>query len=398
MKRLKILVSALLLSALFLSGCQGTSDSVSDSQNKVSLRSQQESSQVESADDTAEQSATAGKDSALTSSQTEDKPESSEQSNEQSKTDQTFENEVTAAEERWQNLNTELEKLRLYWEDHYSHRPCYLFDLNQDGHMEMFVGAPYFPDPNLTEENTICVLENDTVKEYVVGEYVGLRWKSYDIGFIPQKENGIVTGIDYVYFRTQYSPAVGDKSLSFHRFEGFSLQLEKRYIIYEKSNTDQGWDYYIYDTQVSYSEFQSDVKRNYDLIFTKENQFQPNEDTGDNRFLLYESNSGYFDDYLLYESNTRLLTKADLEAMLRRNHCDDDHSKKLYLELARNEIMVRHGVKLENTQELKSYFEKKKWYGNTNGRGIVINELEKANNYLIEAYETELGLDEVSLT
>ena len=59
------------------------------------------------------------------------------------------------------------------------------------------------------------------------------------------------------------------------------------------------------------------------------------------------------EEYILYDSNSRLYSKAELEKL-------DDTT----LQMAINEIYARHGRKFD-TKDIREYFEKKSWYRGT---------------------------------
>lgn len=84
-------------------------------------------------------------------------------------------------------------------------------------------------------------------------------------------------------------------------------------------------------------------------------------------------------DYILPESNTRLLTEADLSKLTHEQLC-----------LARNEIFARHG-RIFKTPQIAAYFNSKSWYKGTiapeNFNEKVLNQYEWANISFIRDYE-----------
>lgn len=88
-------------------------------------------------------------------------------------------------------------------------------------------------------------------------------------------------------------------------------------------------------------------------------------------------------DYILPDSNTRLLTKADLDG-LTAEEC----------KLARNEIYARHGRTFKD-QEIQAHFDACGWYEGTIEPEAfdesVLTETETANRNLIVEYEEEKG-------
>lgn len=87
--------------------------------------------------------------------------------------------------------------------------------------------------------------------------------------------------------------------------------------------------------------------------------------------------------YILPESNSRFLTKDDLEG-LTQEEC----------RLARNELFARHG-RIFQDESLRTYFESLEWYHGTvlpeDFDESVFNEYEFANRDLIVEYEKEQG-------
>lgn len=84
-------------------------------------------------------------------------------------------------------------------------------------------------------------------------------------------------------------------------------------------------------------------------------------------------------EYLLPDSDSRLLTEADLDPLTWEELC-----------LARNEIFARHGRKF-TTPEIDRYFSEKPWYHGTISPGdfsdSLLSETERANVQTIIAYE-----------
>lgn len=86
-------------------------------------------------------------------------------------------------------------------------------------------------------------------------------------------------------------------------------------------------------------------------------------------------------DYVIADSNSRLLTESDLEELTKEE-----------LSYARNEIYARHG-RIFDSQELQDYFENKDWYIPLYTADSFpeneLNEFEKENAELISQYEKE---------
>lgn len=85
-------------------------------------------------------------------------------------------------------------------------------------------------------------------------------------------------------------------------------------------------------------------------------------------------------DYIIADSNTRLLTANELTALTEEE-----------LQIANNEIFARHGRKFED-EKMKMYFESKSWYNGTieiqefdTQYESILSDVEKANVQLIKS-------------
>ncbi|WP_461812399.1 YARHG domain-containing protein [Faecalimonas sp.] len=85
-------------------------------------------------------------------------------------------------------------------------------------------------------------------------------------------------------------------------------------------------------------------------------------------------------DYIIADSNTRLLTTNELTALTAEE-----------LQIANNEIFARHGRKFED-EKMKMYFESKSWYQGTIETNVfdaqyetILSDVEKANVQLIKS-------------
>ena len=323
-----------------------------------------------------------------------------------------FEEEVSAADQRWKTMVDEYDILREYKEINYPESYFKIFDENNDGHLEMFIGCTTYWDTygawdGTSHPNMLCSLNGTNVETKDLISPDAVRGSSYYLAVMPEKDEGKVIGVDRYLFVRRYGDMY-ERYISFDSFTGSVLVSEKGYDI-SKDNINPeiaNFRYSIIDGEsrnVSFEELESDLKQNYDMLASNDG-FSSNSDNGDNSLVDMD---GYFDDYLLYESDTRIINRADLESMLRRNKCDDDHSKKLYLELARNEMAAKYGYKFKTT-ELKDYFDNLDWYAkltqdnytsyaSQNNGNTPLGEIEKANNDIILEYETELGLDDIKL-
>lgn len=85
------------------------------------------------------------------------------------------------------------------------------------------------------------------------------------------------------------------------------------------------------------------------------------------------------EDYVFPNSNTQLLTEADLQGKTAEQ-----------LRIGRNEIYARHGRKF-NDEALQNYFNSKSWYSGTVEADAfdegVLNEIEKKNADFITSHE-----------
>ncbi len=101
--------------------------------------------------------------------------------------------------------------------------------------------------------------------------------------------------------------------------------------------------------------------------------------------LSEEDNEDLTADYIIPDSDTKLLDDADIEGMSARE-----------LNYAKNEIYARHGRIFDST-ELREYFESKSWYEGVYTAdefdeisGSVLNSTEKANAEFLSEAENEL--------
>lgn len=144
---------------------------------------------------------------------------------------------------------------------------------------------------------------------------------------------------------------------------------EKLIYIYERDREGQAFHYFYQDGSLicyrsgmgrNYAPFEADVQKNAEeyyqngvsllsdrLMDRKEEEDKKDEDDGED---LIEGNP---EDYILPESNKRLLTEEDLKGLSSEQ-----------LRLARNEIFARHG-RIFGSSDLQDYFESKPWYKGT---------------------------------
>ena len=91
-------------------------------------------------------------------------------------------------------------------------------------------------------------------------------------------------------------------------------------------------------------------------------------------------------DYIIPDSNSRYLTRADLTSLSAEE-----------LRLARNEIYARRGRRFKDAS-LQSYFDSKSWYHGAiapdNFTDSMLSDCEKKNAELIRAYEKEIGVNQ----
>lgn len=98
-------------------------------------------------------------------------------------------------------------------------------------------------------------------------------------------------------------------------------------------------------------------------------------------------------DYIIADSYTRALTTDELATLTREE-----------LQIARNEILARHGRKFED-ENMKMYFESKSWYSGTIEPtefdayyDSILSEVEKANIQLIQSVESMTVTQEATET
>lgn len=98
-------------------------------------------------------------------------------------------------------------------------------------------------------------------------------------------------------------------------------------------------------------------------------------------------------DYIIADSYTRALTTDELTTLTREE-----------LQIARNEILARHGRKFED-ENMKMYFESKSWYSGTIEPtefdayyDSILSEVEKANIQLIQSVESMTVTQEATET
>ena len=218
---------------------------------------------------------------------------------------------------------------------------------------------------------------------------------------LPEKSNGDVTGAYDIFFTIGYRDF-------FNIYSSFSKYVDGEFISdfsYSAILSSEGNDkFYISNDgeskEVSFSEIQYNMKKKYGIIVEHNKDGITTDgytrDEIDNSLI---SKTGSFNDYIFYDSDTRLLTKADLEAMIIRYNCTSPEDKKKYLEFALQEMPAIHGYKFKQVQTLKDHFESHDWYNKTDDKNkYYINEIEKANEALIDSYEAELGLNEIKLS
>ena len=96
-----------------------------------------------------------------------------------------------------------------------------------------------------------------------------------------------------------------------------------------------------------------------------------------------EESLAFAGDYLLPQSNQRLLTEQDIEGMTAQE-----------INYAKNEIYARHGRRFQS-QELQNYFDSKPWYEGTIAPEAfdigVFSDVEQKNVEFLQAAETALG-------
>ena len=339
---------------------------------------------------------------------------------------------VRLSEERWQMQKQEFQTLSAYCTEHcpvassYVNRKdvtllksvYHIIDIDGDDHLELLVGPIGFADnaDNYNDKDKdpyFCIyrIEGDTVIKQSLGDFQATRGNHYQFMVVPEKENGKVVGVKGIQFVNYTTPgyAFQPNDIITHKFQwvrSYGLETQASYSFEVKGSfADLSYDYY--DTtnggQTQYSKEEMNQllreRHNMQLSTVANSDFRlvPIDENGNN-FL--SGRSGSYSDYLFYDSDTRLLTFEDIEAMLRRNNCEDDESRKKYLELAINETAAIYGH-LFQTDYMKQYFESKAWYTasgwfekymSEHNKYSQLSEIEQANVATIEAYLKALEL------
>ena len=373
------------------------------------------------------QSSTSSSDNSVSEKSTEESSSESipESSSKESKTESepkedpesAHESEIQAAETKYQNLKNEQKLLLDYCKDNYpdifesqtiswsfSSPNYFIFDMDQDDHLEMFVNPSRYSAGSDIRDTEICWIEDGIIHNNTIPKKFEAGYGHYDLLLQPETLNGTVTGIKsfeyFLYGQGFYNLQPGD-STTYVIYSFEDNDLKEKHSVENEYVDGVTWKHSIDSNSVSESEAKSFFKENYGLILNNGINLYSIPENGNN-FLM--SKSGYYDEYLFYDSDTRLLTNADLEAMLLRNNCTDKETKKLYLELARNEMAARYGYKFSSS-DFVNHFQQLDWYNkinfdyysdycgehkNSSGQyESPLNGVERANNDLIEKYETD---------
>lgn len=182
-----------------------------------------------------------------------------------------------------------------------------------------------------------------------------------------ENEKGFIT------FYQKKSEEAGEDGWLFTVVQTDDYNLDK-YVVYDKLE-EKGSDIYaiVYPEGYTY-----DTSDKYAALEYKRLMEDVNDVIGS--FNVTKKNSG---DYVIPDSNSRYLTKADLTSL----------SKEELLH-ARNEIYARHGRKFQDAG-IQAYFNSKSWYkGTINPEAFtesMLNEYEKKNATFILSYEKEKG-------
>ena len=169
---------------------------------------------------------------------------------------------------------------------------------------------------------------------------------------------------------------------------------EELIYVYERDGEGQAFHYFYQDGSLIC--YRSGMGRNYapfdEVVQTAADQYYQNgesllsdrlkdrkeedKDKEEDGEDLIEGNP---EDYIIQESNKRLLTEEDLEGL-----------SSAQMRLARNEIFARHG-RIFGSSDLQEYFESKPWYKGTADsdefQDSVLSEIESKNVEFILAHE-----------
>ncbi len=340
---------------------------------------------------------------------------------------------VRLSEERWQMQQQEFKTLSAYCAQHCPvasniantstkgfllNSVYHIIDVDGDGHLELLVGPlgyddQYnYPDTDTDPYFSIYRIEGDTVKKQSLGQMDAVRGNHYQFMVVPEKENDKVVGVKGIqfvgYFTFNGIVQPGDIiTYTFNWVRSDGLESQASYSFEAKGSLDNlSFDYYDTTnggkTQYSREEMNQLLRERHDLqLESADNsayQLVPVDERGNN-FL--SGRSGSYGDYLFYDFDTRLLTFEDLEAMLRRNHCEDVESRTHYLEQARNETAAIYGHSFEPGKYLRQYFDSKPWYianedydeyMHTHNDYSQLSAIEQANVATIKAYMKALNL------
>ena len=180
----------------------------------------------------------------------------------------------------------------------------------------------------------------------------------YDLMILPEKSNGDVTGAYDIFFTIGYRDF-------FNIYSSFSKYVDGEFISdfsYSAILSSEGNDkFYISNDgeskEVSFSEIQYNMKKKYGIIVEHNKDGITTDgytrDEIDNSLI---SKTGSFNDYIFYDSDTRLLTKADLEAMIIRYNCTSpEDKKKISSTFKKRDLLGRiRRLKLPMRKELSS--------------------------------------------
>ncbi len=172
---------------------------------------------------------------------------------------------------------------------------------------------------------------------------------------------------------------------------------EELIYIYERDSEGRMFHYFYQDGGLicyrsgmgrNYAPFEEEVQKNAeqyyqngvsllsDRLMDRDEDDEDKKDEEDDGEDLIEGNP---EDYILPESNKRLLTEEDLEGLSSEQ-----------LRLARNEIFARHG-RIFGSSDLQEYFESKPWYKGTADseefQDSSLSEIESKNVEFILAHE-----------
>ncbi len=183
----------------------------------------------------------------------------------------------------------------------------------------------------------------------------------------------------YIRYRNLMIDGEGDLVFDVNSYD----TVGNTFYVHSKENSWWGRSWYYYGYETLDELYKNVVTSNMDSYNHEENINEELTAADTTVEQAEPENLGTDADYILPDSDKRLLTEEDLEG-LSADEC----------KLARNEIYARHGRKF-NDEEIQSYFDSKDWYEGTveaaDFKEDYLPEIERKNVQFISDYEEEKG-------